>query len=278
MKRQSKWIAALYAVLLALCSIDQTVRAQMPTASPIVGTYVWQATGFGENTVVLRIKQQGQDVAVYGALIRLSPNPQDNVLLSLTGTVGPDGVLKAVLALPPALRPRDPAQSIVDGTYNELTESFSITIKSNISGTATMVENIAKRTETTPYVVGIWQWAAADTPAGLVSTPPQFSGEFYILHQEPDGSFRGLFSGASPVDVGSIQGQVEPEIEGKTSSNSVVFLRTGTRQDTQAFEQIWGGQAAGTIAGHTESIQGGIEQTTPSPWKGEFIARWDLLR
>lgn len=267
MKPQPKWMAALFAVLLALCGIYQTVRAQAPAESTIAGTYVWQATGFGENTVVVRLKQQGQVYGVYGALIRLSPNPQDNVLLALTGEVDPNtGVLRAVLALPPALRPRNPTEGVVDGTYTAVTQSFSITVKSNISpGTTYTVENIAKYTGTLPYVVGIWQWYAADTPAALASAP-QFSGEFYIFHQEPNGDFRGLFSGANALDVGSIMGQV--------NRDGVFFQRTGTRQDGQAFEQIWGGQATGNIAGHTESIQGGIEQTKPSPWTGEFIARW----
>lgn len=274
MKRQPKWIAALFAVLLALCGIYQTVGAQAPMVSPIVGTYVWQATGFGENTVVLRLKQQGQDIAVYGALSRLSPTPADNVILAITGTVDPNtGVLRAVLALPPGLRPQNPAQGAVDGTYTAVTESFSITIKSNINpGSPTVVENIAKYTAAKPYVVGIWQWAAADMPAGLTSVPPQFSGEFYIFHQAPNGEIRGLFS-----DAGSVAGQVEPEIEGRPQPNLVGFTRSFT-QNNQNFVQAWAGQAAGTIPGHTESIQGGIESLEGSAWKGEFFARWDLLR
>lgn len=261
MKRQPRWMAALFAILLALCGIDQTVRAQTPAESPIAGTYVWQARDVGENTVVLRLKQQGQVLGVYGTLIRLYPNPQDNVLLAITGQYDPvTGLLKAVLALPPALRPQNPAQGVVDGIYNALTNSFSLKIKSQNSPTTTSIDGVAAYTGTLPYVVGIWQWFAANSPAALASAP-SFSGEFYILYQQPDGTFSGLFSGRTPVDVGTIAGQVTPD--------GVFFKRTGT-SNRQAFEQIWYGQATS----NTETIQGGIEQNTPSPWKGEFLARW----
>ncbi len=261
MKHQSRWVAALFAIFLALCGIYQTVSAQTVAESPIAGTYVWQAKDLGENTIVLRLKQQGQVFGVYGTLIRLDPNPQDNVILAITGQYDPvTRLLKAVLALPPALRPRNPAQGVVDGTYNELTRSFSLDIKSQSSPTTTSVKDVAAYTGTLPYVVGIWQWFAADSPAALASAPP-FSGEFYILHQQPDGVFLGLFSGTTPMDVGTIAGQVTPD--------GVFFKRTGT-SNGQPFEQIWYGQATS----NTETIQGGIEQNIPSPWKGEFFARW----
>ncbi len=261
MKRQSRWMAVLFAIFLALCGSYQTLSAQTPAESPMAGIYVWQARDVGENTIVLRLKPQGQVFGVYGTFIRLDPNPQDNVLLAITGQYDPaTRLLKAVLALPPALRPKDPAQGVVDGAYNALTRSFSLEIKSQRSSTTTSINEVAAYTGTLTYVFGIWQWSAATSSAALVSAP-SFSGEFYILHQQPDGTFAGLFSGTTPVDVGTIAGQVTP--------NGVFFKRTGT-SNGQPFEQIWYGQASS----NTETIQGGIEQNTPSPWKGEFLARW----
>lgn len=268
MKRQPKWIAAFFAVQIALCGIGQAVWAQVPTVHPLVGTYVKTATKVGENTVVLRIKhaaQGGPDLVVYGALARIEPNTADSVVLAITGTFNPTtSVLSAVSALPPGLRPSNPAQSIVDGTYEHVGQTFTLQFRSQRAdgGRSTFVEQVKRYSETRPFLVGIWQWSAADTAAALVSAP-QFSGEFYILDQKPDGTFRGLFSGSNQ---GTIQGQASPE--------GIFFLRSITQDN----EQIWGGQGASTIPGHTESIQGGIESTKGSAWKGEFIARWDHLR
>ncbi|HYD59145.1 MAG TPA: hypothetical protein VEC35_02245 [Noviherbaspirillum sp.] len=274
MKRQPKWIAALFAVLLALCGIYQTVLAQVPSVHPLVGTYVKPATKVGENTVVLRIKhaaQGGPDLVVYGALARIEPNAADNVIQAITGTFNPTtSVLSAVGTLPPALRPKNPAQSVVDGTYEHFGQTFTLQFRSQRAdgGQSTFVEQVKRYSEATPFLVGIWQWSAADTSAALASAP-QFSGEFYILDQKTDGTFRGIFSGANQLDVGSIQGQA--------SRDGIFFLRSFT-QNNQTFEQVWGGQAASTISGHTESIQGRIESTKGSAWTGEFMARWDHLR
>ena len=271
MKRQPKWIAAFVAVVLALCGMHQAVWAQVPTVHPLVGTYVKTASKVGENTVVLRIKPAahgGPDLQVYGALARIEPNTADSVILAITGTFNPTtSVLSAVSALPPALRPANPAQSVVDGTYEHFGRTFTLQFRSQRAdgGQSTFVEQVTRYSDTRPFVAGIWQWSAADTAAALASAP-QFSGEFYILDQKPDGTFKGIFSGAN---MGTIQGQA--------STEGVFFLRS-IIQNGQTLEQIWAGQAASTIPGHTESIQGGIESTQGSAWKGEFIARWDHLR
>lgn len=267
MKRQPKWIAAFFAVLLALCGIEQPVRAQ-----PHVGTYVKSTPNpVSENTVVLRIKPAlpgGRDLGVYGSLTRLGSAPEEDLALAITGSFNPaTGVLRAVMALPSGLHPTDPADSVVDGTYNEAEQSFTLTFRSRRaeSGSSSFQEtNIRRYTATTPYVVGIWKWVAADMPASLTSTLAQFSGEFYIVHQDARGLIYGFFS-----DGSSLNGTAEP--------TNVRILRRW-EVNRQEFAQEWNGQPTATIPGHTESIQGSIKSTQGSGWQGEFFARWDLLR
>ncbi len=270
MKRQPKWIAALFAVLLALCSIYQTAQAQTPPASEIVGTYVRTLFREGENTIVLRVKQQeqGQALLVYGILTRIEQN--QNVILAITGEVDPNThVLRAVLAPPPALRRSDSPQSVIGGAYLKDNQAFRLEFPSQRPGQAPLVSHLLRYTDDRPFLVGIWQWSAAADSATLATAPP-YSGEFYILEQKSDNSITGHFSGGTPADTGSIA-------TGEATPGGVYFERTGTANG-QAFKQLWSGQATGDILGHTESLQGGINQTDPSPWRGEFIARWDLLR
>jgi hypothetical protein len=260
MRRQPKWIAAVFAVLPALCGIDQTVLAQ-PTDVPVVRTYhAYDAAK--QETTALRLKQQGQVQGVYGALVGADPNAP--FIYVIKGTWYPDSNrLAGTFELPPAAQAS--VEGTVDGSYDTATDSFSITINYTIAGVSRPPEyrsNIRGHTGHLPFLVGVWQWISASSTA-LLASNPTYSGEFYILRQSDDGT---TFNGA----VGKLPGFENDVItEGTVTPQGVSFTRSGTSSGG-AFHQTWQGQATQ----NTYSIEGTVAQNTSVRWDGFFSAHW----
>ena len=82
---------------------------------------------------------------------------------------------------------------------------------------------------------GVWQWTCCGGAHG---------GRWEIASQQPDGAFAGKFGGASPEDVGTI--------EGKLQGRRIDFMRQGSLGG-QAFQQHW----TGTVSGR--AVRGKLE-------------------
>lgn len=266
-KRQPGWMTALVAVFLCLCGMMQAARAQQTAGQAMLrGTY-YQSNG--TDTLVLRLIQTGQVISVYGAGTTIVPPQPGGLLGSLVGAYDPvSQQIRLTVQLP---RGSDSSPVAIfgsgEGTYNPASRSFSITFtdSTNNEGVTKTYDNVALDTGDTPYMVGIWYWTAAANP-GLLFSNPTYGGEFHITSQEPDGRIRGTFGRTNPGDVGTIDGRV--------SVDQINFTRSGSDANGVPFVQGWGGTRTDDKVG----ILGVIEQNTPSPWSGDFEARWTYFR
>lgn len=261
MKRQPKWIAALFAILLALCGIYQNVGAQ--TAPAEIRTYYTYDETY-TLSIVLRLKEQGQVFAVYGAMTR--GEPELPLVYEITGTFFPNQqLLRANIQAPPGRRSiPGTLKGTVDGTFHGAVDSFDLVFNYKVEDKMQPlleIRNVQRHTGAPPIVLGIWRWEAS--PGGpIVTQPPAYAGEFYILTQN-DFHFTGQFSESTAADAGLIK-------DGQISAAGANFTRTSSAKYPFP-EQKWGGQVAAT----EESIQGAITVGDPSnpSWQGAFTAR-----
>ena len=287
MQRQSKRMAGLFAVLLALCGIYYTAWAQTPAAPApeAARTYVWQREFAGPDTptgraitetVVVRLRQgtQGaQGGAVSGAFMvsELGNDPPAALIFEMKGSFDPDsGVLKANLAAPAGRGPNSQTAAL-SGDYIAVSDAIVgyLTTFDNGVEIETQPVTLTAYRGAVPLVVGVWQWEATDSTS---STAVEFiSGEFYILEQSTDGRIRGLFSRTAQDTGAVIAGEVKSVSRGTERIDRIEFSRSIRRADGQglALEQLWSGDV-----GVDGTIQNGfIEQKIPGIWNARWTAR-----
>lgn len=283
MQRQSKRMAGLFAVFLALCGIYYAVWAQTPTAPApeAARTYVWQREFAGSDTpagrvitetVVVRLQQGG---VVSGAFMvsQLRNDPPAALVFDMKGSFNPDsGVLKANLAAPAGRGPNSQTATL-NGEYIAVSDAIVgfLTTYDNGVEIETQTITLTAYKGAVPLVIGVWQWEATDSTS---STAVEFiSGEFYILEQSTDGKIRGLFSRTAQDTGAVIAGEVKSVVSsgGTGRIDRIEFNRSIRRADGQglALEQLWSGDV-----GVDGTIQNGfIEQKIPGIWNARWTAR-----
>jgi hypothetical protein len=258
MKREAKSIAAIFAMLLALCGMGFAARAQTVEGPSFINTFYYESPDRVFN-IVLRLRRQSTGTEVSGAF---NVFRSDRVsVFALKGLFYPDSGTLTVRAEEIGA---DGRSGTFDGRYDQATNTIRADLvieqpdgtKSSIPG-----YTLTQYTGNTAYIVGIWQWSSATSEA-LLNSAPTYNGRFYILRQSlTDGIFSGAFGGTNAQDVGTIVGQV--------TSDGVIFKRTGTFNGL-AFDQVW----SGPVLNNGQVIRGNVGQNTPSPWYGLFTAHW----
>jgi hypothetical protein len=264
MKRQATWMTTLFMVLLALCCMARTARAQTPQNLPPY--YSSAANNLGNTvSVVIRIKQ---DLSVSGAYTTDRPP----AAYAITGRYDPaNQQLITTMTLPPAYADDD-VIGYLDGSYDVSRNAFSLTytpVQDGQQGEPEPLANASPYVGDLPLMVGIWQWEATDS---ISSTAVEFiAGEFYILEQSKDGKIVGQFSNRTVQDTGAIDGEVKSGFRGTDRIDLIEFTRSIRRADGQGLEleQLWSAQV-----GVDGTIQNGfIEQKVPGIWGARWTAR-----
>ncbi len=254
MKRQPKWIAALFSVFLALCGMHPPGKADAPSNTQSISAkpfYFTETLGGQDLTLVLRIQNNGQVSGVY--TIFVPGNIRNWLHYGIKGRFNSDtNILTAEVFLPPSAG----AQKVYDfqGAYFPTEQRFAVQFLRPGDPTrapALIFEKVYQYSGTSPILTGIWIWNAGDNRDPKLS----YKGEFYITKHYGDGKIEGVFSGGDPDQAGAIEGAVYMN-DSSPSKYSIRFRRYGF-----GFVQEWNGDLSGTNLNYSQSISGTIQQT-----------------
>jgi hypothetical protein len=245
MKLYLKSIATLFSIFLALCGMNQPVRAQSPT---VVSPYYFAQTNEDTSTVavVLRIRT---DSSLTGTYIASSTNAI--TVYAITGNFNSStNTLSGIVTYAPAFWDGKSVEYSLAGTYDPDGDRFAIQFtKAGEPSPEFIIEKIARWTSSWPLLVGIWQWQAS-SPNNLNLI---FGGEFYIYLQQDKSEFYGIFSTATAQDIGFITGEAHP-----TTDQPFTFTRHN-QKDT--ILQTW----KGNVVNNNLTLQGTITHEKPLP-------------
>jgi hypothetical protein len=247
MKPHLKSIAAVITVFLALGCWNLPVRAQAP--SMLYPYYFTETqTNLATFSIVLRLFGTDQEYNLTGAYMASTFEAGVASLAISAKFDASTNTFSGLVHSPPAFE-NDTVYYNLQGTYDPLRDRFAIQFMRPGDQIPQLIfERIDAYADPNPLMVGIWQWAATDP--NYPNLP--FEGEFYVYLQNPSGEFHGVFSNASPQDVGLLIGQVA------APSQSFTFRRY-TQEGT--FEQIWNGN----VVTNNTVLQGTITQNAPRP-------------
>lgn len=248
MKLHLKSIAAVFTVFLALGFWNLPVRAQAPS---MLYPYYFTETLANQTifSIVLRIGTD-QEWNLTGAYIAssieagLAPFAISAKFDASTNTIS--GLVHSTTLSEGG---EETVYYNIQGTYDPLRDRFAIQLMRPGDQIPQLIfERIDAYADPNPLMVGIWEWAAADPSAPNVP----FKGIFYVIKQDPTGSFAGEFSELAAHDIGLIVGQVA------APSNSFTFRRYNQEG---TFIQTWNGN----VVNNNMTLQGAITQNEPSP-------------
>jgi hypothetical protein len=265
MRHQLKWLAAVFAALLALCGAVPMGWAQTPTAqTPTIGaTYFLSLDNPNEpgTTVTLAVRIH-PDLKANGALT-VEGDSTSRGASGVYGDFNPaTGQLSGIVTKDVPPRDTSSIEASFTGPYDPNRNSFTLTFTrweqgKPVSSTFTFGVPLVAYNGSRPYLVGIYHWVSHPVGSSF-----EYKGLFFILHQDLNtGTFTGKFAESNPLDLGEI-------VNGLAGENGRIgFERKGVR-DGQPFEQLWTGQ----FDADTRQVTGDVGQDKPVTWNGIFVA------